>query len=148
MSQSLTTALLTAALAAPALAQEKDKGPASPPPTLHVVSRVDADKGEVWVTQIIMVPATEKRVVVVKVLVNGKEVPENRETTVTVTRHETREVLWSAKGGRAVDGAGEPIKADELGKRVKAGDTVLVGTGDRVDPAWLKVLKPEAVILL
>jgi hypothetical protein len=144
MIPSLTTVLL-AALGAPAL---EHPNATSPPPTLHSVTRVAADRGEIQYQVTMTVPVTEKRTVAETVNQNGKQVVVNREVTVTMMRQEAKEVLWSAKAGRAIDGSGKPVAADELFKRLKAGDTILHAPGDKVDPAWLKVLKPDAVILL
>src|SRR5262245_53538891 len=143
-----TSILLIAAFSAPVVAQEKDNPPTAPAPTFRVILRIDAEKGEVVFKQVERVPVQIAVPVRETIMQDGMVVEVTRNVTRTVMKNRETEQVWRLKGNQALDGAGQPIEAEQLWKRLKAGDPVIVVAGGELDPVWRKLLKPDAVILL
>ena len=138
------------AAAAPAPAETKANTPIKgPAPVLGRVGKIDADKGTVEVRSLESVSTTRTVYVVVPVKRAGgtvEHVPQARNFTDTYTL--MKSLSWSGKTGQALDGQGKKIADELLWQRLRPGETVLYLDADAVDSAWLRVLKPDAVILM
>jgi hypothetical protein len=141
-------ALSAVLLAFSAPAQEKADLPASAPPQFLRVVAVDADKGQLRLMVCKLVAESFEVRVTRKAVIDGVE----RELGTAEKRVRMKPVceesIWKIGELSAIDGSGQRIDPKDLPKRVHKGDTVLHVVGDKVDPVWLKIVRPEAVILL
>jgi hypothetical protein len=144
----MTIFTLAVAAAVPLLAaqdQTKDQPPEAPAPTFAYVSGYDKDKDTLRVRSFVYVPVTKQATRAV--VRNGQQVTETY--TYTEMAAETRESAYPLKGAQFYDGAGKKLKDDEARDRLKAGRTVLLSQDPKgVDPAYLKVLAKDALIIV
>jgi hypothetical protein len=137
--------VLGLALAVPAGDEEKLPLPQGPPPTIMVVSGVEADAAKIRFRRVetVFVPFQVAEVVVV----NGKNVV----VTKTTIKQEIRtvEVAYSLKEAKIRSAAGKDINVRDALKQLKAGTAVLVSeTGKDVDRAYLSVVNPDTLVLM
>lgn len=141
-----TLALLAGGAGAVPVPDDKPVAPPKgPPPGLVVVSRVDAGRQQFDVVETV----TRNQVVQVEreMIVNGMRV--RFVVTETVPVQEQRVVRRSLKGSRASTADGKPLTAAEAVRRLAPGSVVLYSTdGNPVDPAYLRVVQPETVVLV
>ena len=119
--------------------------PKGSPPQFVYVSRVDQAKGTFFCQQAVDVPcvvAVER-----EIEKQGKKfrVVEN----VTMMKREFKEFAVAAAGARVQTAGGHRVGAEELWRRLKAGTIiVLVVDGNPVDPAYLRVLQPDTLLVV
>jgi hypothetical protein len=121
-----------------------DRVPQSPPPTIVTVKEVRADRSELVCEQILteQVPVTRTKVVEDKGI--KKEVAE----TVLVTRAVPKQMKFALKEGAFQTVGGKKLTDEEVAKRLKAGTLLFVSFGGKPDPAYLKILRDDAIILV
>lgn len=144
----LFAACSIAASAGVAFAEEKPFAPASPPPTMAFVHAVDADKAEIMVVYPVSKPVAQTRYESRERVIDGRKVTELVPITVTTMVTELQMRLWSARSANAIDAKGKALTMKELAKRLKKNDPIVIAASDTVDPAYLKLLKEDAVVLL
>lgn len=150
--------LVIPVLAMPALAAP---APTPPAPVPHgqyanlstaTVAKVDRDTQTITWTYTVTVPVnvTEMRAVERIIEVQGMKRSVIEMVPVTVTRMvvQERATVWSAKENKAIDALGKPLSWDELIRRIQPNSAVLTGSGSAVDPRYLRLFKPDTVILL
>jgi len=147
MRRFLLVPALLLAVAGPALAQEK-KGdkveqPPGPAPTILAVDRVDEAGGQAVFQRVhtVMVPTqvTEKQ------MVNGQEVQVAR--IVYRSQAVFQSVAYPLKGAGFQTAGGKKLAADDALKQMKKGKlVVIVEGGQPIDPAYAKLLNPEALV--
>lgn len=126
-------------------AQDATKLPAGPAPSIFVVAGVDRTAGTYTVTQI--VPVQEAYVVEKTVIVGGME--QKVKQTATRIVHKTVLVSRSLKGLEFYNVKGEKLMDEEAMKRFVAGAVVLLSAdGNKVDPAYLRIVKDDALIVV
>lgn len=126
-------------------AQAQVPGPA---PKILLVESVAPDKGVVTVTVEKMVTELVPVTVEEKVVVNGVEMTVTRTTFQSVNKVIQIKQAWNASSNKAFDSGGQPLGKEELFKRLKVGDAVLVlAPGQKLAPAFQRLLSKEAVIL-
>ncbi len=140
MKRAVLIVIALAVVAAVRVAADEPKGPA---PGFVYVSGVDKDKGQIMIRDVVTVPVTVP--VTREVVVGGQKrtVTEN----VIQYRSEVREVALDVTTMRVLDNKGNELKGDEVWKRLAAGKVVLRQPSGAVDPAYLKVLADDAVVL-
>jgi hypothetical protein len=143
MTPSLFTAALAAALAAPAPAEEEIKLPEGVQP-IQVIARMDKD-GRIELTEQVMEVRTEKRIR--NTVVDGKTVPVEYE--VTTYRGVPRKRLLPEKGVRVYTAAGKEVDPKDLPEKLKKpAIAFLAWDGKKVDPFYLKPLKPDTLVIV
>jgi len=109
-----------------------------------MVSAFQASTGELICMECHLV--AEEFVVAKEVEVMGMK----RTVTERMLRHVpvTRFVSHALKDCKAQTADGKALTADELAKRLTRGTPILIMNGsDKVDPAYLKIVKPDTIIL-
>jgi hypothetical protein len=143
MSPALLAAVLSAAVAAPAPAEEI-KPPAGPPPT-QVVASMDKDGNIIEVIQTVIEYRTEVRTVT-KVIM-GKNVAENYTVTVPVTK-QTRQ-QFAAKDAKVYTAGGKEVGAKDVPDKLKKPTIALLSAnGQKVDPFYLKIIKEDTLVIV
>jgi uncharacterized protein YkwD len=128
-------------------AQDAPFVPKSPPPSFGFVHALDTEKGLIKVLYVVAKP------VHVTLYKEETRETEGKVVAVKVPYTETKMVMevalkeWAPMSGKATDGSGKVLGEAEVWKRLKKGDAVLLMQGDTIDPAFLKVIQPEAVVL-
>jgi hypothetical protein len=143
MAHLLFTAVAAALLAAPAPKDEPIGDVKGAEPKL-AVARVD-DAGVILMrsTVIVYVPVQKE----VAVNVNGQI--QKRVVTETVMQTRTEERKYDPKDTPVYDVKGEKVDAKTLADRLKNGAVVVVSTdGQKPDPAFLKALKEDTLVLV
>jgi hypothetical protein len=132
-----------AAVAAPAPAEEEIKLPQGPQP-LQVLARMTKE-GRIEITEQIMEARTEKRTRTT--VVDGREVPV--EYVVTTVKSVPRTRLLPEKGVKAYTAAGKEVDPKDLPDKLKKPAVVLMSwDGNKVDPFFLRVVKPDTLVLV
>lgn len=139
--------VLLALCSGPAWAEEPF-APTSPPPAIAFIHDVDSTKREIQVLFVVARPVVETRTRIVQEVVDGKVVEKTVPFNVTRMVTEMQIRLWSAKNCKAIDAKGMELSMDDLARRLKKNDPVLMASTNKVDPAYLKVLNANAVVLL
>jgi hypothetical protein len=136
----LILGFLFAALMAVARAEDKPRLPEGPPPRLATVVEV---KGDVVVYRdFYFAPPVPKKA---GPLTLTELVPSHPSSGPWFTCA----VEFPLKEGQVCDAAGKKLDAGAARKRLAAGDTVLVSlAGKEVDPAYLRVVKKETLVLI
>jgi hypothetical protein len=140
---SLLALVLASSVAAPAPAEEPLKVPQGPPPA-QVIASVTKE-GEFEITQPVLVP--EQRNEVRTVNVNGTPVTQ----TVTVTVFKTVQVTRRIKpeGVKVYTAAGKEVDAKDVPDKLKKPAIVLFANdGNKVDPFYLKIIKPDTLVVV
>jgi hypothetical protein len=141
--------LLSAMLAAGfAIADDPPEPLLSPPPSFVQVGDVQPAKGLLKLIAAKTIFEDVKYRVPVVVLQDGVKKTVFEERTTRKPRIVTEEMEARGDNLQVLDGAGRKLEVGELWKRVKKGDTVLVVHDVKIDPVWLRVVKPEATILV
>src|SRR5262249_26208433 len=143
MNSTLLAALLASAVAAPAPAEEMPKPPQGLPPT-QVIINMTKD-GEFEITQTRLVP--EERTETRTRNINGTPVLETGKVIV----HVPVQVKFRIKGEgvKVYTAAGKEVDAKEVPEKLKKPTIVLFAAdGNKVDPFYLKLLKPEALVVV
>jgi hypothetical protein len=125
-------------------AQDATKTPPGPPPTMIVVGSVDP-MGTLTATQRVtrIVPVTVEKEVVQAGVAMKVTVTEYQKVEETVT---TKVAL---KDYTIHDAKGEKVKPDAALKRLTSGSVILVSAnGQKVDPAYLRIIKDDTLILV
>jgi hypothetical protein len=131
-----------AAVAAPA-PEETIKPPQGLPPA-QVIASVTKD-GEFEIVQTRLVPEVrnEERVVTM----NGVAVKQVVQVTVFVPVQETRRI--KGEGVKVYTAAGKEVDAKEVPDKLKKPTIVLLALDDKkVDPFYLKLIKPDALVIV
>jgi hypothetical protein len=119
--------------------------PEGPAPAFVVVRSVDSAKGQLIYTQTVVVHVA----VPVHRFVEDGGAKKVVTDTVLVPRTETREAVLDVKSGKMATGENKPLTTDEALKVLTPGSALVIfPAGLKVDPAYLKVLKPEAVVFM
>jgi hypothetical protein len=142
----MNAALLSVALAAvsaPAPAEEAIKPPQGLPPT-QVIASVNKN-GEFEIVQTVLVPETrsEERTVTI----DGRAV--KQVVQVTANRPEQRKFQVKGEGVKVYTAAGKEVDAKDVPDKLKSPTIVLLAAdGKMVDPFYLKLIKPEALVIV
>jgi hypothetical protein len=133
---------VSAALGAP---EEKPKLPKEPPPRLATVIQVKEDV--VVYRDFQVFPAIPKKLEPGQIKDKDTElIPAD---PFSLPPAPGFAVDFSLKEGEILDGEGKKLDIQTAKKRIAVGDTVLVAdAGRKIDPAYLRVIKKEAVILV
>lgn len=145
LSLSLTVGAL--ALAAPVRGLG---GPTTPAPALSVtiVSKVDATAETITLETTDLVARAREMTVAVPVKVDGKVRTVLEKRTVMEQVAVSRMTLQSVKGAHVFTGDGKELKDDARWDALKPRAAVLMGHGDALSPAWTKLLRADAVVLM
>jgi hypothetical protein len=136
-------AVALAAVAAPAPAEEAIKAPKGPPPAQVIISVTK--EGEFEITQTVLVPEqrNEERVVTI----DGK--PVKQVVTVTVARPVQVTQRHKPEGVKVYTAAGKEVDAKDVPDKLKKPTVVLfAGDGNKVDPFYLKIIKPDTLVIV
>jgi hypothetical protein len=144
MMRSLLSMLVLGCLVATAGAQDTTKTVSGPAPSIIVVSSVDS-AGTLLSKQIqvVTVPVQVPK----EVIVGGMK----QIVFQTEYRYETREVMVKhlLRGAEYYNAKGEKVKQEDALKRLTPGTIVLVSAdGRKVDPAYLRIIKDDTLILV
>ncbi|HLW64509.1 MAG TPA: hypothetical protein VKS79_04255 [Gemmataceae bacterium] len=147
------TRILMAAIVVPAIiagvgrAQKNEPvAPKSAPPTFAFVYDLDKSQNLVYVQTLEYVPRQETRTVTENIEENGKTFRVNRQVTVTVYVPVSRVTKVVVEKINAINGAGKKLSRDDLFQQLKAGDSILLYSGE-LDPVFLKPLKEKTILL-
>jgi hypothetical protein len=133
--------VMASAVAAPAPSEEAIKPPQGQPPA-QVIAIVTKE-GDFEITQTVMVPETRNEVRTVNV--NGTPVTQ----TVQVVVSKTVQVQVRIKGAKVYTAAGKEVAAKEVPDKLKKPTIVLYAAdGKKVDPFYLKIIKPETLVIV
>jgi hypothetical protein len=139
----MTATLFAILLAAPAPAEDTLMPPKGPPPA-QVLASMTRD-GEFEITQPVIVPEVQTRERTVTI--DGRAVKETYSVTVFRTQLRTRRV--KAEGVKVYTADGKEIDAKDIPGKLKKPTAVLwAGDNHMVDPFYLKIVKPETLVLV
>jgi hypothetical protein len=136
-------AVVLASVAAPAPPEPPPKPPEGAPPATVIASITK--EGDVEITQAAMVPMQEQRQRVVTI--DGRAVTE----TYQVTTFKTVPVTHRIKGDavKVYTAAGKEVEARDVPEKLKKQTTVLFAAdGKKVDPFYLKIIKPDTLVIV
>ena len=139
-------AVLAIGLACTAVAQAQPK--VAPPPEVLVVHAVNRDKAAVQFITEVTVPQQVTRTVPVEINVNGQKQVVLQPVTETIMVKQTILKEWAANTHKAYDVAGNPLAQEELFRRLKAGDAVLLVNGQKLDPLYQKLFNKDVIVLI
>lgn len=141
MSPSLLALVMASAVAAPAPAEEAIKAPQGLPPA-QVIASITKE-GDFEITQTVMVAETRNEVRTVNV--NGA--PVQQTVQVTMFKPVQVQVRIKAAGAKVYTAAGKEVKdaADKLKKPTIA---LYAADGKKVDPFYLKIIKPDTLVIV
>jgi hypothetical protein len=143
MTSTLFAAVLASAVAAPA-PDEAVKLPTGPAPATVLMS-VTKD-GEFEITQASQVPTLEERTRTVN-LAGGGVATEKYVVTVLKTVQVTRRI--KGEGVKVYTAAGKEVDAKDVPDKLKKPTVVLFAAdGNKVDPFYLKVIKPDTLVVV
>jgi hypothetical protein len=140
---SLLALVLASSVAAPAPAEEAIKPPQGLPPA-QVIASVTKD-GEFEIVQVRLVPEirNEERTV----NMNGVAVKQVVTVTVLVPVQETRRI--KGEGVKVYTAAGKEVDAKDVPDKLKKPTVVLFAAdGKKVDPFYLKIIKPDTLVIV
>ncbi|HEX5271542.1 MAG TPA: hypothetical protein VFW33_13690 [Gemmataceae bacterium] len=143
MSPALLALVLASGVSAPAPAEEAIKPPQGMPPA-QVIASVTKD-GEFEITQSVVVPevVTEE----VPISVEGKTV--TRQVQVTRFKPVQRVHRIKPQGVKVYTAAGKEVDPKDAGEKLKKPTIVLFAAdGNRVDPFYLKIIKPDTLVIV
>jgi hypothetical protein len=129
------------------LAQNPAEPPAdSPQGTPPLIVRAELDKvGDLVARKKVIQYVKEVRTR--KVVVNGKEVPQQIEVSVPVSRESVQK--WSLKGATITDVAGKKIDRNELAKRLEKPAAVVMSADNKpVDAGYLKLFRNDTIVIV
>lgn len=134
-------AVALAAVAAPAPAEEAIKPPQGLPP-IQVIASV-TKSGDFEITQTVLVPEqrTEERVVTV----NGT--PVKQMVTVTMVRPVQVTRRFKGEGVKVYTASGKEMK-DATDQLKKPTVVLFAADGKKVDPFYLKIIKPDTLVVV
>jgi hypothetical protein len=136
-------AVALAAVAAPAPAEEAIKPPQGLPPT-QVIASVNKD-GEFEIVQTVLVPETRSE----ERTVNMNGVPVKQVVQVTVFKTEQVSRRLKGEGVKVYTAGGKEVDAKDVPAKLKSPTIVLLAAdGKKVDPFYLKLIKPEALVIV
>ena len=136
-------AVVLAAVAAPAPADEEVKLPQGVQP-VQIIAQMNKD-GRIEVTELVTEYREEKRTKTAKV--DGKEV--QIEYVVKTVLYVPRLRLLPEKGVKVHTAAGKEVEAKDLAEKLKKPTAVfLAWDGNKVDPFYLKLLKPDTLVIV
>ena len=120
------------------------KPPEGPAPALVFVNEVDREKG-------VIIYRTYNKVPVIQTVEEVIEVKGVKQTVIknrTVFTTEIRESLVQLNAFKAQTADGKLLTMKDLAERLTPGTTILIQfVGDKVDPAYLKVIKGDTIVL-
>ncbi len=124
---------------------EKAAVPKGPPPQFMMVSQVDPAKNSFSLLQMVEIPRTVQ--VVEEKVVDGQVVKVLKQVTEMV--REIRELRMIGPTPPVYSAAGKKLAGDELWRRLKKGQVVLVAADGRmVDAAYLRVVQPDTLVVV
>jgi hypothetical protein len=136
-------AVLLAAVAAPAPAEEEIKPPRGPQPC-QVIARVDKD-GNMEITETTAVLREEKRQRTVTI--DGKAVTEEYVVTTVTQMVQTRRL--AAKTVKVYTTEGKEVDPKDAAEKLRKQTIVLMSCdGQKVDPFYLKIIKPDTLVIV
>jgi hypothetical protein len=143
MTTMLLTAVLTSAVAAPVPPEPPLKPPQGPPPA-QVLASLTAE-GDFEITRPVPVATTERRVRTVTI--DGRPVREEYTVTVPRTVNETRRI--KSEGVKVYTAGGKEVDAKDVPDKLKKPTIVLFANdGNKVDPFYLKIVKPDTLVVV
>jgi hypothetical protein len=132
-------------LVVPSRGQDATKLPTGAAPSIFAVAGVDREKGTYTVNQ--TVPVTEAYVTEKTVIVGGME--QKVKGVANRIVYKTVMVSRLLKGLEFYNLKGEKLKDDEATKRFVPGAVVLLSAdGNKVDPAYLRIVKDDTLIVV
>jgi hypothetical protein len=135
--------VLASSVAAPAPAEEAIKPPQGVPPA-QVIASVTKE-GEFEITQTVLVPEarTEERTVIM----NGVAVKQLVQVVVNKPVQVTRRI--KPEGVKVYTAAGKEVDAKDVPDKLKKPTIVLFAAdGNKVDPFYLKIIKPDTLVVV
>ncbi len=143
MNTALFAVVLASAVAAPAPPEPPPKLPQGPPPAT-VLASVTGD-GEFEITQPRLVPYVEKRERTVTV--DGRPVRQEYSVTAYRTVPETRRI--KGEGAKVYTADGKEVDPKDVPDKLKKPTVVLLSADEKkVDPFYLKVVKPDTLVIV
>jgi hypothetical protein len=119
--------------------------PATPAPTIHTVAEWNTTRGELVCESIVSESVPVRRFVTVERDGVKKQVI----VTEFVQKSVKRQSTLSIKDCEFMTADGKQLTAEEAKRPASIGSLVVVaGYGAKVDPTYLKILKPETLVVL
>lgn len=115
--------------------------PAGPLPSFMLVTKVDTEARQLELLYRVAVPVTATREVEVEI--DGKKV---RKTEVFTTFRNEDRVQTLSLDGIVASAGGEALEGDDAWKALR-GQIVAVASGEKLDPAYAKLLSKETVVI-
>jgi len=143
VNSSLLALVLASTVAAPAPADDPIKLPMGVPPATVMASVTK--EGDFAITQTVMVPETRNELRTV--IIGGNPVTQ----TVAVVVHKTVqvEIRMKAQGVKVYTAAGKEVDARDVPDKLKKPTVVLYAAdGNKVDPFFLKIIKPDTLVIV
>ncbi len=139
----IPTVLAAALMAAPA-PEQKPKAPEGPAPEFATVTDTDQKEGTCTLCQIRNVPVEVEETI--HRSVNGMDVVEK--VLVTTYVPVTRVIRIKVVGSQITDGEGKAVPEEDAWKRLTPNTTIVLSrNGATVDPAYLRLLKKETIVI-
>ena len=150
MFSTMILVLLSGAFAKPVPEASKTvAAPTNAPPTMVTVGQIDRNIGEIRVKVLQQIPVTVTKIVQEIVNVNGNQVTVQRAVAETTMKTQISERKVKIDGTlKIMEATGEKMATEKFFDRIKAGDTILHAHGAAIDEAWLRVLRPNVIVLL
>ncbi len=143
MTPTLYAVVLTAALGAPAPADEPIKAPQGPPPQQIIASMTSEGLFELTQPSLVPVAETRERVVTIK----GQAVKQLVQVTTFKTVQVTRRI--KGEGVKVYTAAGKEVDAKNVSEKLKKPTIVLFAAdGNKVDPFYLKIVKADTLVIV
>src|SRR5579864_6367550 len=120
--------------------------PKSAPPTFAFVHELDKSQNLIYVRIVNFVPCSETRTVQETVEKDGKKSTVAKQMTVKSYISLPLYEKVAAEKVNAINGAGKKLSRDDLFQQLKAGDSILLYSGE-LDPVFLKPLKEKTILL-
>jgi hypothetical protein len=139
-------AALVTGLAWTAVAQAQPQ--IAPPPEVLVVHSVNRDKAAVQFVTEVTVPVQVTKSVPEEININGVKQIVLRPITETIMTKQTVMKVWSTSTNKACDITGKALAPDELLRRLKTGDAVLMVHGAKLDPLYQKLFNKDVIVLI
>jgi len=143
MSVSRLTAAAVLVLAGTSFAQP-EQVPQASPPAIVTVKEMRADRGELVCDLLVAERVEVTRTKIIEEKGVKKEVAEK----AFVTRAVPTQVTFALKPSTFLTVGGKKLTDEDVAKRVTPGTLLLVSAGGKPDPAYLKVLRDDALILV
>jgi hypothetical protein len=123
---------------------QPEQVPQASPPTIVTVKEVRADRGELVCDLLVAERVEVTRTKVIEEKGVKKEVAEK----TFVTRAVPTQVTFPLKASTFLTVGGKKVTDEDVAKRVTPGTLLFVSVGGKPDPAYLKVLRDDTLILV